>query len=244
MHFRAVFPVFNFVLHRSDAFVVPNRKATAVGKFPSLSFAENLESRISGLKSQLKNEGYEISPESSRVQQQLETTLAPAIDFIDNASDGWALSYADLTPNSERTLLGQAFLATNIAYTAVGIFLSLQGEVLLGVFTDICSVASFCYHYAQLQQPYGRTNDSIVKLALLVDYLFAITSIFIGLFYLVFGHAVPPTEGIICAILSIVSLLSCWVWERGLPYLVLHSLWHLLSAASAYYIGIAHVSTI
>ena len=99
MHFRAVFLVFNFVLYRSEAFIVPNRKGIAVGKDLSLSFAQNLESRNSRLKSQLKNEGFDISPESSRVQQQLETTLAPAIDFIDSASDGWALSYADLTPN-------------------------------------------------------------------------------------------------------------------------------------------------
>jgi hypothetical protein len=116
----------------------------------------------------------------------------------------------------------------------------LQGEVLLGIFTEICSVASFGYHYAQLQQPHGRTQDSTVRLALLLDYILAITSILIGLFYLVFDHAVPPPEGIAIAIIGILCLLSCWVWEQGLPYIILHGLWHLCSAASAYYIGIAH----
>ena len=153
--------------------------------------------------------------------------------------------YALLTirhEKSERTLPGQIFLATNIAYTAVGLFLSLHDEVLLGIFTEFCSIASFGYHYAQLQQPYGRTQDSTVRLALLLDYILAITSIVIGLFYLVFDQAVPPTEGIAIAILGIICLLSCWVWEEGLPYIVLHGLWHLFSAASAYYIGMAHAA--
>ena len=55
------------------------------------------------------------------------------------------MSYADLTPNSERTIPGQVFLATNIAYTIVGIILALPGEVLLGFLTDVCSFASFTY---------------------------------------------------------------------------------------------------
>ena len=29
----------------------------------------------------------------------------------------------------------------------------------------------------------------------------------------------------------------CWVWEKGLPYIILHGLWYLFYAASAYYIG-------
>jgi hypothetical protein len=159
----------------------------------------------------------------SKIQGDLMALVSPASDFLDNISGGWALSYADLTPNSERTLLGQIFLATNIAYTIVGLYLSLQGEVLLGTFTEICSIASFCYHYAQLQQPYGRTQDSTVRLALLLDYVLAITSILIGLFYLIFDHAVPSPEGIAIAILGILCLLSCWVWEQGKNYAA-HSL--------------------
>ncbi len=144
---------------------------------------------------------------------------------------------------SERTLPGQVFLATNIAYTVVGLILSLQGEILLGVFTDICSVASFCYHYVQLQQPHGRAQDSTVRLALMIDYMLAITSILIGLSYMIFDQVIPAPEGLACAILSILCLLSCWVWEQGLPYIILHGLWHLFSAASAYYIGAAHATS-
>ena len=99
MHFFGVFLAFNFVLSRSEAFVVPNWEGTVIGKFPPSNFSQNNQRKNSRLKNQLKNEGYDSLPQSSQVQRQLETTLAPAIDFIDNASDGWALSYADLTPN-------------------------------------------------------------------------------------------------------------------------------------------------
>lgn len=250
MHYRGfVLLAFNFVLFRSEAFVVPIQKANVVERYLSVVFAQKddstpsfKEGRIAGLENKLPIQSYDASPQSDPLRQ-IETALAPAAEFLDTASDGWALSYADLSPNSERTLPGQVFLATNIAYTAVGLFLSLQGEVLLGFFTEICSAASFCYHYAQLQVGVGRTQDSTVRLALLVDYILAITSILIGLFYLVFDRAVPPPEGIASAILGIVCLFSCWVWEKGLPYIILHGLWHLFSAASAYYIGIAHATT-
>jgi len=240
---------FNFVLFRSQAFVVPTRRARVIVNHPSLIFAQKdksaasfNEKKISQLEEKRPNQRCDAPP-SSLLRQQVETALAPASDFLDNVSGGWALSYADLTPNSERTLPGQVFLATNIAYTVVGIYLSLQGEVRLGIFTELCSVASFGYHYAQLQQPYGRTQDSTVRLALLVDYILAITSILIGLFYLVFDQAVPPPEGIATAILGVVCLLCCWVWEQGLPYIILHGLWHLFSAASAYYIGMTHITS-
>ncbi len=101
MHCSGVFLAFHFVtvLSRSEAFVVPNWEGTVIGNYPSLNFAQDNQRRHSWLKNQLKNEGYDSLPQSSQVQRRLETTLAPAIDFIDNASDGWALSYADLTPN-------------------------------------------------------------------------------------------------------------------------------------------------
>mmetsp|Transcript_6208 Transcript_6208/g.12831 ORF Transcript_6208/g.12831 Transcript_6208/m.12831 type:complete len:249 (-) Transcript_6208:40-786(-) len=235
-----------FLLFQSEAFVVPTLRANVLVNHQSLLFAQNDKSTTSLNEesvSRLDNQSYDIPSPSSRLRLQVETLLAPAATFLDDSSDGWALSYADLTPDSERTLPGQVFLATNIAYTGVGLILSLQGEILLGVFTDICSVASFCYHYVQLQQPYGRAQDSTVRLALLIDYMLAITSILIGLSYMIFDQVIPPPEGLACAIISIVCLLSCWVWEQGLPYIILHGLWHLFSAASAYYIGVAHATS-
>lgn len=161
---------------------------------------------------------------------QAEALLAPAAEFFDEKTDGWALDYANLTPESEETVIGRTFLATNVAYAAAGLVLSLQGETLLGFMTEIVSVASFCYHYTQLQQPYNRTNDATVKLALTVDYILAITSIVIGLVYLLTDQTLPPIEGLVSAVMGIGCLLACWRWEQGMPYIVLHSLWHLFSA--------------
>lgn len=235
------------VLLLSEAFVVPTTRTRVIGDPTILFLAQKDESTavvdetdFSRLQDKLPNVAYDVPPTSSILQQQVQTALAPAADFLEDISGGWALSYADLTPNSENTFPGQVFLATNVAYTIVGFFLSMQGEVLLGFCTELCSIASFGYHYAQLQQPYGRTQDSTVKLALLVDYIFAITSILIGISYMVVDQTLPPVEGIATSILGISCLLSCWVWEKGLPYIILHGLWHLFSAASGYYIGMSH----
>lgn len=245
---HAIVLVFICSLLLSEAFVVPTRRTRVIGDHILLSSAEKDESTGTAIydgkripQSEKKpNQTYDVGPVRSSFQQQVETTLAPAAEFLDDISGGWALSYADLTPNSEKTLVGQIFLATNVAYAIVGIFLSLQGEVLLGVLTDICAVASFTYHYTQLQQPHGRTLDSTVKLALLVDYFFAVTAILVGLFYLAIDHTLPPVEGIATSILGIACLLSCWIYEYGTPYIILHGMWHLFSAATGYYIGISH----
>ncbi|MGK3740360.1 MAG: hypothetical protein ACI90V_007210 [Bacillariaceae sp.] len=235
----------------SEAFVVRTTRRTWVisRDHPSLSFLAHKdeaavafdEKIISRLEEKVPNDNddaytYDVPP----LQQQIQNAVAPAANFLDDVSGGWALSYADLTPNSERTIPGQVFLATNVAYTIVGIILALRGEVLLGFLTDLCSFASFAYHYTQLQQPYGRTQDSTVKLALLLDYFLAITSILIGISYMLVDQTLPPIEGIATSILGISCLLMCWVWEKGLPYIIWHGLWHLFSAASAYYIGTSH----
>ena len=142
---------------------------------------------------------------------------------------GWVLSYADLTPNSERTIPGQVFLATNIAYTIVGIILPLRGEVLLGFLTDVCSFASFTYYYTQLQQPYGRTQDSTVKLALLLDYFLAITSILIGISYVVADQTLPPIEGIATSILNTWYILPTNVLGMGKGITVHYFTWSVVS---------------
>ncbi len=171
----------------------------------------------------------------------LSSTLAPAVEFLDEKTDGWALTYADLRPESEQTAIGQSFLATNIAYAAVGFLLSSQGEALLGFMTEIVSVASICYHYTQLQQPYNRTDDVTVKLALMVDYILAVSSICIGVFYIFVDQTLPSIEVIGSSMIGIGCLLACWVWEKGYPYIVLHSLWHIFSATTAYSIGLSHI---
>jgi hypothetical protein len=174
--------------------------------------------------------------------------LAPAAQILDDATDGWALFYADLSPEDETTPVGQAFLASNIAYAVVGLLLSIQGDVILGLLTEVVSVASFIYHYTQLQAssmrtPAMRTEDDTVRIALMVDYIFAFTSIFVGLIYLVSDQQLPPVEGFISAAAGLACLFACWVYEKGYPYIVLHSLWHLFSAYSAYAIGTSHLAS-
>jgi hypothetical protein len=172
----------------------------------------------------------------------LSSALAPVAEILENTTDGWALRYADLRPESEDTVIGRSFLATNVAYAAVGFLLSSQGEFVLGIMTELVSVASFCYHYTQLQQPYNRTDVTTVKLALTVDYLLAVSSILVGLVYLVMDQTLPPLEVVATSTLGIGCLLACWIWEKGYPYIVLHSLWHIFSAATAYSIGVSHAT--
>jgi hypothetical protein len=175
------------------------------------------------------------------IMVQTQDFLSPAATALDEATDGWALGFADLSPESETTPIGQAFLATNIAYAVVGILLSLHGEAVLGFLTECASAASFIYHYTQLQAGVNRTDDSTVRTALMVDYVFAVSSILLAVVYLAMDHQLPPMEGIISGGVGIGCLLACWVWEKGLPYIVLHSLWHLFSAYCGYIVGTAHI---
>ena len=107
---------------------------------------------------------------------------------LDDATDGWALSTADLRPESPTTTAGQAFLATNLAYLLAGWYLQyvVVGHVVLGVLTEVCALASFQYHYQQLllgQTSSGSSGSSgssssvnsstAVRWALLLDYIFA-----------------------------------------------------------------------
>mmetsp|Transcript_24261 Transcript_24261/g.67198 ORF Transcript_24261/g.67198 Transcript_24261/m.67198 type:complete len:217 (-) Transcript_24261:1227-1877(-) len=208
----ALVPIISFLLP-SAAFVVPTNRRRVVGYHILSSSAQKEEStsiydgKRTSQSEKETNQTHGLEPATSKLQQRIETALSPATEFLDDVSGGWALSYADLTPNSEKTPVGQIFLATNAAYAIVGLFLSLRGEVLLGLLTDICSVASFGYHFTQLQQPYGRTQDSTVKLALLIDYFFAVTAILVGLSYLAIDQTLPPAEGIVTSILGIACLL-------------------------------------
>jgi len=253
--------IFSSVLVFSNAFLVPNprRTVTVTSQVSPLFFSKEkedtplgpLQRRFESFLSELPFENKQIvasrkadnlSGGRSSILLPLSTALAPAAEFLDEKTDGWALTYADLRPESEFTTTGQAFLATNIAYAVAGFVLSSQGEALLGFMTEIVSVASFCYHYTQLQQPYNRTDDNTVKLALMVDYILASSSILIGLIYLLQDQTLP-LDGLASSALGITCLLCCWRWEKGLPYIAWHSLWHLFSAYSAYSIGICHVAS-
>jgi len=165
--------------------------------------------------------------------------IRPVADAMDDATDGWALSYADLSPETERTPVGQAFLASNLAYAIAGLILSIRGDLLLGTMTEFASIASFVYHYTQLDT---QSAKDIVRFSLFIDYIMAFSAIFIGLGYIVIDGQVPPIEGLISAALAVgFFLLGITVCAEGVPYVVVHSIWHVFSAYCAYLVGTFHM---
>ena len=159
---------------------------------------------------------------------------------LDNVSD-WILSYSDLTPDSERTTAGQAFLATNLAYNIAGALLCQNGDVFFGAVTEITACASFAYHYGQLESR-GVNKLPSVRLALLIDYICAFFSIGLALVYLVTSAdgihdiltVLPPS------VLALGMLGASWVWVEGRTYMILHGLWHFFSAYTGFLVGSLH----
>jgi hypothetical protein len=161
--------------------------------------------------------------------------LLPLARALDESTDGWALDYADLSPDTPTTPAGIGFLATNLAYTICGLLLVIHGNVLLGILTELASVASFAYHFCQLKL--GK-NQPVVRVALLVDYVVAAATLLAALVYIIqVGIQNVPLEGIIASILAVVFLFLSWVWEEGIPYVINHGLWHLLGAYGGFIIG-------
>jgi hypothetical protein len=161
---------------------------------------------------------------------------------IDDISGGWALSYADLSPDSDQTIGGRIFLATNLAYGMAGAIITFViGDYTLGLLTELCALASYNYHYYQLLA-HGQEKADSVRLALLVDYVFAGASILTGTIYL--WCTIPavgvPTSAVVAAGVGVGFLLASWNWEYGRPYMVLHGIWHLCSATAGYLIADAY----
>jgi hypothetical protein len=170
--------------------------------------------------------------------------VAPVQSVVDNVTGGWGLSYADLSPDNDNTIAGRTFLASNIAYFIGGAILTVQGDVWLGFCTELCAIASFNYHYQQLVNTGTNSTSPEVRLALLVDYVFALLSILTALVYFVTNPATftgeIPFYTIGLSFLACVCLGLSWVWEYGKPYMFWHSLWHLFSAYAGYVVGTEH----
>lgn len=172
--------------------------------------------------------------------------------FLDRATDGWALSFADLTPESPKTVLGQVFLWTNLAYLIGGVSLTLlYNDFWLAFWTDCAAICSYNYHYTQLQccsvsEELRDAAKEEVRLALLVDYTAAGISILSAMYYLIsttwLSHTLSPeeTQAILVAMAGTSCLLLSWKWEYGYPYMFWHGLWHLGSAYSGYLVGVSH----
>jgi hypothetical protein len=170
--------------------------------------------------------------------------LGPIIEKLDNFSEGFLFTYAD-TGISKKSIPGLLFLSTNAAYGACGILLGLYGNLVAGLIIEVAGVASFCYHYLQLVK--GPSNDE-VRLALLVDYVFALLAVgytaVVSLGLIAGGEMWGSAEavlalqqGVFFGLLGIATLYMGWVYEYGMPYVAWHGLWHIFSALSAYEVG-------
>jgi hypothetical protein len=181
-------------------------------------------------------------PSAAALYDKISEITEPVQGLLDGVTDGWALSYADLSPESTSTWIGQSFLATNLAYLAAGIFVTFSGDVWFGFWTDVCAVASFNYHYNQLLASGKQTYSSTVRLALLLDYTAAAVSILTATVYL-FGMPTLPITALAASVAGLIFLYMSWIWEYGRPYIVWHSLWHLCSGYAGYLIGTMHATT-
>lgn len=167
--------------------------------------------------------------------------LIPIAEAVDTFTNGWGLSYADLRPVTPRTPVGIAFLLTNILYNAAGIYLLSHGDIFYGTLMELAGIVSFVYHYTQLELGKDRSE---VRLALLIDYFFAGSALLTGTYYMIIvGLNAIPLEAHASAVGAVICLSLCWVWEYGYPYILWHSLWHILSAYTGYLVGLVHLST-
>ena len=182
-------------------------------------------------------------------EQLLMDSVAPVQETLDALTGDWALSYADLSPDTPRTVTGQAFLATNAAYFVAGVYILLvSGDLWFGFWTDMAAIASFNYHYNQLLVAGTAAKADAVRLALLLDYTAAAFSILTAGSYLLsdIGSSSSssfPVVAVAVSAVGLVCLYLSWVWEYGRPYMFWHSLWHLCSAYSGYLIGTLHASS-
>jgi hypothetical protein len=221
------------------------RRVTHIYLLPTKEDTANKDKNIAEINHDSYSSFSLFDPIASKTTEVLEAVIInPAQGVLDNATDGWALSYADLSPDNAQTLAGQTFLASNMAYVVAGALLTITGDFWFGFCTELAAVASFNYHYQQLMNS-GSTSSKTVRLALLVDYLFAMVSILTGLVYILTS---PSTAGLPIYAVSIgaiacVCLGLSWVWEYGKPYMFWHSLWHLFSAYAGYVIGSEHFRT-
>lgn len=155
-----------------------------------------------------------------------------------------ALSYADLAPYTEKDFIGLLFLATNIFFYFAGLVIYTEYvnsldidlpnnsipifQLIYSSILDIAGIVSSAYHFTQLR--YGQKSDIVVRI-LIVDYIVASLAISTFLFDL-FSHSALDNfpQAILLAFCAIISLLLSWIYEYGLPYIVFHGLWHILSA--------------
>lgn len=172
----------------------------------------------------------------------------------------WVLFSPDLSPARASSTVGVAFLSTNLAYFAVSSTLIADGELTIGSLVGAAGIASCVYHFNQLEYPYPSKETQI---ALLVDYASAATLVSVGAFDIIMDIGLDnlPIETYVCGGLSLLFLFTGWfgmpfppygypqfgaamVAGKQSPYLLFHSLWHVFSSLTAFYVGEAHLGSI
>lgn len=142
----------------------------------------------------------------------------------------WLFSYADLAPYSTSSIEGLVFLATNLFYSYVGIVLFQNNQSFYSLVIEIAGVVSMYYHWCQLN--YGPNNQQVIK-ALILDYFIACSTIILITYYAFQFYSITTIVPFSCISLALVALSSLglsWKYEYGLPYMMYHGLWHILSA--------------
>lgn len=221
----------------SESFISP-RASTRIGGLNKSStiYRENEHQLLHLFDNDEKNNDRELS------SGLLSNVLMPATTALEETDIGWVLAYADLAPETEDTLTGQAFLATNVAYTIMGLLLQFTAkDAWLGTLTELASAASFTYHYNQLANP---QEIGLVRLTLMIDYVIAIACLGTSTYYLISDPTAVPLVGYIACGLAVMFLGFSWVWEKGVPYCFNHGLWHLFGAYGGYLIGQAHAGNL
>lgn len=113
----------------------------------------------------------------------------------------------------------------------------------MSVTIEIAGLASFYYHWSQIH--YGPGKDE-VRVALLTDYITAFLAInvtFIEICQLVINVLNSgdgdhfPFAPIAYGLTGLLCLFGSWIYEYELPYILLHGLWHVFSAAAALSVG-------
>jgi len=169
----------------------------------------------------------------------------------------WVFFSPDLSPARASSIVGVAFLSTNLAYFAVSSTLIADGELTIGSLVGVAGIASCMYHYNQLEYPYPSKKTQI---ALLVDYASAATLVSVGTFDIIMDIGLDnlPIETYACGGISLLFLFTGWfgmpfplygipqfeaamVAGKQSPYLLFHSLWHIFSSLTAFYVGEAHL---
>lgn len=160
-------------------------------------------------------------------QPLLRTALRQTRPLLD---DNWVFAYAETRPYNETTAEGAAFLATNALYPVAGVALGAQDPV-FGAIIECATAGSLLYHYSQLHLG-GSPQRQLVKLCMLIDYIFAIPALIYGTFYAASLGAAVPLGAEVCAVLAFASLLAGWIWTSPREYIVLHGLWHIFGASA------------